>query len=602
MERPDTGVLPRLISACGSVLLALLRFMTRGHASQQSTAAAPPAPIASRLTGWLSGRIRLSSELLFIVAVPALWLVLYNLRFWRETIAVMWHPALGSVLFIVSLFTFALLVQTLLLLFLPSKLLRAGTCVLFILAALVSYFSNTYGVFMDKDMMRNIFATDTAEVTGLLTLRLFTDLLLLGLLPCLLIWRIELPVLSWRQRLKQRSALFAGMLAVATVGLFALSPAYASFFRQHKSLRYLVNPMSAVYSAVSLGFSESKAAEPMKLVDAGGPVTRVASGPSGKPLVLFLVIGETARAADFQLGGYEQPTNPELARVKDLIYFRNTASCGTSTAISLPCIFFSGGRKNFNVDDARHTTNLLDMLSQAGVQVEWLDNQSGCKGVCARVSTIQYTSKTDSPVCKTDYCYDQQLQSGLTQVLGQVQRDSVFVFHQIGSHGPAYAQRYPAEFEVFKPACHSSQLDRCSQQEVRNAYDNTILYTDHNLAQQIEVLRAASDHIDSLLIYVSDHGESLGENGVYLHGVPYALAPVYQKHVPLMMWMSPGFAARWKINTQCMQIRDGDAFSHDNIFHTVMGAFGVRNAVYRKDLDMLSGCVSSGNRASGRTL
>jgi lipid A ethanolaminephosphotransferase len=553
--------------------------------------------VASRLTG----RIQLPSELTFVVGVPVLWLVLYNARFWRETVAVMWHPSPGGALFIVSLFALALFAQTLLLVFLPRKLLRPVACLLLLVSALVAYFSDVYGVFMDKDMMRNVFATDVAEVSALLTVKLFAYLVLLGLLPCLLIMRIELPATGWKQRFKQRTALLLGLLAIALLGVLASSSAYASFFREHKSLRYLVNPVSTIYGAVTLGLSQSKSAHPQKLIDAGGPVTRIGTagtqGVATKPLVLFLVIGETARAANFQLGGYERATNPQLESTADLIYFKHATSCGTATAISLPCIFAPMGRKAFDVDAARNTSNLLDMLSQAGLDVEWRDNQSGCKGVCARVKSIQYTGKTDSPWCKTDYCYDEQMLSGMPARLNELQRDTVFVFHQIGSHGPAYSLRYPPQFEVFKPACHSSQLDQCSREEVRNAYDNTILYTDHNLAQQIELLRSASDRVDSLFLYVSDHGESLGENGVYLHGLPYALAPDFQKQVPFMIWMSKGFAARLGIDPMCVRSQENEVLSHDNIFHTVMGALGVRNSLYRKDLDMFAACARAGNMA-----
>ena len=132
----------------------------------------------------------------------------------------------------------------------------------------------------------------------------------------------------------------------------------------------------------------------------------------------------------------------------------------------------------------------------------------------------------------------------LTQRVDTVQRDTVIVFHQIGSHGPAYAERYPPQFEIFKPVCRSSELQRCTVEEVRNAYDNSIAYSDFVLSRQIEILRKAADRFDTMLIYASDHGESLGERGVYLHGMPYAFAPEDQKRVPMLMWTSPAFRSR----------------------------------------------------------
>jgi len=543
------------------------------------------------LTDKLSARIRFSSELGFVLGVTLLWLALYNLRFWQAAAAAMWHPSLSSVLFMGSLFFLALLAQTLSLLLLPRALLRPAACILFLAAALIAYFSDTFGVFMDKDMLRNVFATDSAEVAGLINGKLLTYLLVLGVLPCVLVLRAEVPPLDWKGRLKQRSVFLGGLLALCVVSLFALSAAYASFFREHKPVRFLLNPASAVYNLVELGIKAASRREPAMLADLGGPAVRVAA-LRPKPLVLFLVVGETARAGNFQLGGYDRPTNPQLASRADLLYFRNTTSCGTATATSLPCIFSPLGRGEFDVDAAKHQTNLLDMLARAGLDVEWRDNNSGCKGVCARIPTQQFASRADVPLCQGPYCYDEQLTVGLADELRNIKRDSVIVFHQVGSHGPAYWQRYPPQFEKFKPACRSTQLDQCSREEVINAYDNTILYTDHNLAQQIQMLQQASDRIDSLLIYVSDHGESLGENGIYLHGMPYALAPANQKEVPFMIWMSDGYRQRAGVDEACLRARTAEAFTHDNIFHSVMGAVGVRNAAYKSALDIFSGCAS----------
>lgn len=574
----------------------------------------------------LTRRIRFPAELAFVLAAPLLWVAFYNLRFWQEAAAAMWRPSMASVLFMASLFVLVLFVQTLLLLFMPRGLLRPIACVLFIVAALVAYFSDTYGVFMDKDMLRNVFATDAAEISGLITGKLFAYLLLLGVAPCLLIFRVDLPDISWKHRLKERSVFFVSVLALCLASLFVLSAAYASFFREHKPVRYLLNPASAVYGVVNLLVSEAEG-KPDELVDVLGPVTRVGrghnqgqnqgqnpghngSGHSGfvpialaneagneagmrKPIVLFLVIGETARAANFQLGGYGRATNPELSRLDDLTYFRQTASCGTATATSLPCIFSMDGRTDFDVDIAKHETNLLDALSRAGLAVEWRDNNSGCKGVCARVRTIDYASKGDSSLCRTSRCYDEDMLSGVADGLRNLQQDTVIVFHQIGSHGPAYSQRYPPQFEKFRPACHGSRLDQCSRESVVNAYDNTILYTDHNLAQQIRLLQSVSDKVDGLLIYVSDHGESLGENGVYLHGMPYALAPAVQKEVPFMMWLSRAYEQRTGVTESCLRSRAGAEYSHDNIFHTVMGAMGVRSPVYQQSLDMFAPCTGA---------
>src|SRR5690606_27656279 len=158
---------------------------------------------------------------------------------------------------------------------------------------------------------------------------------------------------------------------------------------------------------------------------------------------------------NFQLGGYARETNPELMHLEDLVYFDRTMSCGTSTALSVPCMFSYFSRERFELKDAGHYTNLLDALGEANLDIEWRDNNAGCKGVCARVPRIAYEGSGDRS-CAHSYCYDEAMLADLPARLRQVERDTVIVFHQIGSHGPAYAERYPPDFERFKPACRSN--------------------------------------------------------------------------------------------------------------------------------------------------
>ncbi|MDB5902402.1 MAG: lipid ethanolaminephosphotransferase, partial [Betaproteobacteria bacterium] len=334
-----------------------------------------------------------------------------------------------------------------------------------------------------------------------------------------------------------------------------------------------------------------------EITDLESPVSRTA--PAGKkPLVMFLVIGETARAQNFQLGGYPRATNPELAQ-RGVDYFTNAYSCGTSTAVSLPCMFSGSGRKDFDAARAARGTNLLDALAKAGVAVQWRDNNSGCKGICARVPSVDYRETSSAAFCNAAGCYDEVMLEDLPQALAQLTTDTVIVFHQAGSHGPAYSQRYPKAFEVFKPVCYGNELSRCEPEEVVNAYDNSLLYTDHNVARQIDALKSAAASVDALLLYVSDHGESLGEKGLYLHGAPYMFAPDEQKRVPLLLWMSAEYRKRFGISPACVQGRKAEAVSHDNLYHTVLGAVGVKSARYDPQLDMLAACRVAGAAAGG---
>jgi lipid A ethanolaminephosphotransferase len=261
----------------------------------------------------------------------------------------------------------------------------------------------------------------------------------------------------------------------------------------------------------------------------------------------------------------------------------------------VPCMFSHLPRKRFDVDEAPRFANLLDALQEAGLDVEWRDNDAGCKGVCARVHTISYHPGADENLCSESYCYDEILLKDLGEKLETLTNDTVIVMHQIGSHGPAYAERYPREFEMFKPACHSNQLQHCTAQEVVNAYDNSIAYTDHVVAKTIETLRRASGRVDAMLMYASDHGESLGEHGLYLHGLPYAFAPETQTHVPMLMWLSSSYAAQGEVDMNCLEARADQPLSHDDMYHTILGAAAVHNTSYDSQLDILAACRDRGS-------
>lgn len=556
--------------------------------------AVPSLSLHARLRERWNAGIPCSSDIAFAFGVSFIWLLLYNVRFWQLTATAMWHPSIGSLSFMLSLFMLAWTVLALLLLLLPSRwLMRAAASLLFVVAAMGAYFCSEYGAIMNQEMMRNVLQTDRAEVAALMSVDLWLHVWLLGLMPAALVWHVRLPQTSWRLQLGRRALAIAVALCLSIAGMFANSADYATFFREHKPVRYTLNPVAQVVGMVGLlaRGSESRANEP--LLDPAGKIERTAV-PTTRPLVLFLVIGETARAANFQLGGYARETNPELTKISGLTYFSRTSACGTSTAISVPCLFSHLRRAEFKVNEAERYTNLLDALLAAGFEVQWRDNNSGCKGVCARVSSVDYNQSPDPRYCRDSNCFDEVMLADLPATLQKIQRDTVIVFHQKGSHGPSYSERYPPAFQRFQPACRSNQLQHCSQQEITNAYDNTIAYTDHVLARQIQLLREASSQLDSLLIYVSDHGESLGENGIYLHGMPYAFAPAVQKEVPLLVWTSEGYARRSRLQPECLRAEAKLPVSHDFFYHTVLGAAEARNRVYDRNLDLLAGCRRGG--------
>ncbi|WP_415246253.1 phosphoethanolamine transferase [Thauera sp.] len=166
----------------------------------------------------------------------------------------------------------------------------------------------------------------------------------------------------------------------------------------------------------------------------------------------------------------------------------------------------------------------------------------------------------------------------------------MLVLHQLGNHGPAYFRRHPESFRRFTPSCDQDELSKCSREQILNSYDNALLYTDHVLARTIDLLEELDKQYDTAMIYVSDHGESLGENGLYLHGLPYSIAPDEQIKVPMVMWFSSGFAARNRLDQECLRAQTAQAASHDNLFHTVLGLLDVDTSVRDGALDLAAAC------------
>jgi lipid A ethanolaminephosphotransferase len=549
------------------------------------------------------------SHIVFAVIVAVVLISLHNWRFWQQTFALVQPATLDRALFILSLFLLLVFIHACMVLLLPGRRsIQIVAAALFVLAAIAAYFRDTYGVIIDKDMIRNVLRTDMREASDFFTLRLALYVLVLGLAPAVVVALVRLPKISIPRQFVQRARFTGvGILVVALITLPVITH-YASFLREHRNLRNLLIPAEPIYAAFDYWFSTDFIATG-PVVDIAGAARRTAATPNQKPLLLFLVVGETARAQNFQLGGYGRATTPELSQQPGVFYFDNARSCGTSTAVSLPCMLSHIGRAGFDLRQAARQTNLLDALKSAGFRVEWRENNTGSQGVAIRVKTIEYSKgwpryvsateaggetqtlpHPDSGLCKSGACFDEIMLAGLAKELKTINQDTAIVFHQMGSHGPAYWLRYPERFEHFKPVCQTTELGRCSREEIVNAYDNSIRYTDHNLAAQIRLLAAMSGQADSVLIYASDHGESLGEKGLYLHGAPYFMAPEEQTRVPFLLWMSDGYRNRFSINSDCLHGKRSKPLSHDNIYHTVIGGLGLSNDLYDPGRDILAKC------------
>jgi len=465
--------------------------------------------------------------------------------------------------------------------------------VIIIATAAAAYFMRTYAVMMDPTMIQNILKTDRHEAGELMSWSMVVSVLLWSAAPVAFVWWVRIEHRPWLRSFFLRTAQMAGALVVAVLAVLLVSRDLTSMMRNQRELRYLITPGNYLYGLIgNLAKGARDANKVREPVGTDAHIIRVALAPE-KPRVFVLVLGETVRAANFSLTGtYARQTTPELSRL-DVLAFRNVASCGTSTEVSVPCMFSQWGREDYDERRIRNSEGLLDVLARAGYLVKWIDNQSGCKGVCrgAGVEYLKIDPKTYPDLCTSDECHDGVLVRQLQSELTRVSRDTVFVLHMMGNHGPAYFARYPAEFRRFTPDCATAELRECTREQVVNAYDNAVLYTDHVLAGVVGTL-AESAAFDTAMLYVSDHGESLGENGLYLHGLPYSIAPSTQTHVPMVSWISPGFSAAVGANRNCLRARTDEPLSHDNLFHSVLGLLDVQTSVYKPERDFFEDCRS----------
>lgn len=452
---------------------------------------------------------------------------------------------------------------------------------LLLLSSAAAYFMNHYNLVIDRNMVRSILQTNWAEASDLVTFKLIAYLLLLGALPAFLVYRTKLTPLSWKSAVVVKLRDSAICILVIFALVLAFSRFYSSFFREHKPLRSYTNPVFFLYSVgkyVKKDILAIKAPVAPLGLDA-----RIENCPASPKLVI-LVVGEAVRADRLSLNGYQRETTP-LLRQEGVFSLTNVHSCDTSTALSLPCMFSSLTRTEFSERKAAATENLLDVLTHAGVHVLWRDNNSDSKGTAVRVTYEDYRLRANNPICD-DECRDVGMLIGLQDYIDAVQQGDniLIVLHQMGNHGPAYYKRYPPPFAQFTPVCSSSQLDECTPEEISNSYDNALLYTDYFLAQVISLLKDNSSKFETAMVYMSDHGESLGEYGIYLHGLPYLVAPESQKRIAALLWLSDHF----RIDRNFLQEIVSTPFSHDNLFHTILGLMDVRTDVYDEKLDMLA--------------
>ena len=541
----------------------------------------------------MNWRPEVSTESLLLGVSLYLTLV-FNTPFWRALLA--GRSAEGGTLGYVLAVGVALTALNFVLL---APLLNRWTtkpllAALILIAAVASYYAGQFGVYFDPDMLRNVIRTDPAEAGELLTQGFFTQLLLLTLPPLFVLQRVQLRLRSLTRALVVRTAFTVLALIVAVAALGSVFKDFSGEMRQHKEIRYLITPAAVVWSLGRVLTRDVSAANTPRRPIGTDAHLGTSWQTAQKPVLFVITVGEAARAANW---GLNQPaatiaahdTTPELSR-RDVINFPNVSSCGTNTEVSVPCMFSMQGRRHYDENAIQSSESLLNVLQHAGLRVVWNDNQSGCKGVCTGLETMRPDPAAFPALCANKRCLDEALVESTRSLLSDAQGNLVLVLHQLGNHGPSYFRRYPEAFRRFTPTCDDDDLSKCSREQITNSYDNALSYTDHVLARTIDLLKEAEDKYDTALIYVSDHGESLGEKGIYLHGLPYSIAPAEQTQVPMVMWFSPGFAARNRLDLACLNKASQQPASHDNLFHTVLGLLDVTTSIHEPALDIAAAC------------
>ena len=519
----------------------------------------------------LHGQLRFSlGGAAFIFGFAAINALLANLSLYSYAIKELAPLSLSGVLTVLTLFVIVALV-TIAVFFLfaliSQYLLKPLSMFIVLGNSIALYFIQTYHVVLDKAMMGNVFNTDTAEASSYMHLSFLIHLVLFGVIPMWMISRISL---RHTPRLRIAGAFLLSLL-LGVGWLYSNAQNWLWIDKHARKLGGMIMPWSYVINASRYQTEKVMQTRELTLLPAAHFVGH-------DKTVVVLVIGESARSADFSLYGYARPTNPRLTEA-GAIALRNARSCATYTTASVQCMLSdidTSSKLFYNKEP------LPSYLQRNGIDTIWLSNNWGEPPL--KVATYLRASELHSK-CQGEGCnFDEVLLTGLPQRIASSSSDKIFVvLHQSGSHGPDYFNHYPPDMEKFTPVCRSVQLQECTHDSLVNAYDDTILYTDRFLGEIIKMLRAIPD-TSTLMIYASDHGESLGEFGLYLHGTPYSLAPDVQKDIPYIVWMSDAFKRRKTLSADAAlrQAQNAD----QTIFHSIMGAFDMRSSIYNPKLDI----------------
>lgn len=545
-------------------------------------------PLPDHRRWWQALGVRPELSVETVAGLSCLFLALFcNSSFWRAALAGYavdspdtWRFMFGTFVALVGLHL------TVFLLVLNRWTLKPVLAMMFVATAMAAYYQDRYGVFLDVGMLRNILHTEYKEARELLTPGLVVHLLVQAGIPILILLRLRIVRRSWSRALWMRAVMICATLAATSFGMLLSFRDLSILMRNHKEVRYLVTPGNYLYATLRAGLADVHAGHRALRV-VGADASRLARPEAARARIVVVVVGETVRADHWGLNGYARDTTPQL-RALGVTNFPEVSSCGTATEVSLPCMFSAIGRRDYDEDRIRGSESLLHLVERAGVATLWRDNQTGCKGVCRDLDFQQLNALEVRGLCADGLCQDEILLDGLQAELDRRPGDLLLVLHPLGNHGPSYYARYPERFRRYTPTCDTAELRLCSSDQIINSYDNAVLYADHVVAETIRLLQKQPR--DSALLYVSDHGESLGEHNLYLHGIPYSIAPRAQTAVPMVAWLSPEIEQVLGIDPVCLNAVAAQPAAHDHLFHSVIGLLDVRTQAYEPNYDLFRSC------------
>ena len=494
----------------------------------------------------------------FALLMSVLNFLFFHIPFFNFVFKNLDYTSSSGIAIICSLIVVMLVANTLvfyLICFLSRFVGKSLLVLFFVINAIAVYFINTYSVIIDESMIGNILNTNYEESSSFFCMKLVLYIILLGIIPSIYIIKVRILTVSLKKFLITISLTLLFILAL----VFANASNWLWIDKNSKTLGGLAMPWSYTVN-ISLFYIHKHQENEKEILLPNATIN------DSKKSVVVLVIGESARSQNFSLYGYGKNTNPLLSKTDNLYHFEATSSATYTTA----------GVKS--ILSHKETGDLYEILPnylyRNNVEVVWRTSNWGEPPV--HIKNYQHREVL-LPNCKGEGCnYDEVLLTGLKeQILSSEKNKVLIILHTSTSHGPTYSKKYPPQFEIFKPVCNSVELGNCSHTELINAYDNTIVYTDYILHQIIEDLKELKEY-NSAMIFVSDHGESLGEKNLYMHGLPKSIAPKEQYDIPFIVWVSDG----------SKQLKPNTVLTQSYVFHSVLNFLNIQSPVYDEQMNI----------------